>query len=82
MTIVLQWGRSDGAAEGPWPKNEEPQATGFNGAAAMELRKAMRAAIVSTSSLCWTGAYRGVRHCAVTGGLETERPRQVVPRSA
>ncbi len=31
---------------------------------------------------CWNGSYRGVRPCAVTGGLETERPRQVVPRSS
>jgi hypothetical protein len=31
---------------------------------------------------CWNGSYRGVRPCAVTGGLETERPLQVVPRSS
>jgi CRISPR-associated protein Csb3 len=31
---------------------------------------------------CWNGSYRGVRPCAVTGGMETERPRQVVPRSS
>jgi len=31
---------------------------------------------------CWNGSYRGVRPCVVTGGLETERPRQVVPRSS